>query len=367
MVLTRSVIDITEKWAPLHLAESWDNPGLQVGSFHERVKGIIISLDITREVLAKSSRYRPALILTHHPLFFHPVKTILSDEFLGQTLQKLLTDKTTVYSAHTNLDNSPYGVSFALAEKLGLYDIEVLKVKQRETMLKIAVFVPSEFTDRLRTAMSAAGAGHIGAYEACSYTLNGTGTYIPTNKSRPYRGESGRLERAREDRLEMILPESKLPEVLQAARDIHPYEEMAYDCFPLINPGRPFGLGSTGILKKDLSLSEFITRVKKSLGIQKVVVSKNSKRRVKKIAVCGGKGEDLAGIALEAGADILVTGDISYHTFLAMAGKITLVDATHRATEMPVLKAWAAQITRSLPNTRNIIHVTQTHDPLMYL
>lgn len=357
---------MTEKWAPLNLAESWDNPGLQVGSLSGRVKGIIIGLDITREVLAKSSMFRPALVLSHHPLLFHPAGTIQSNEFLGQALQILLNDRTTVYCAHTNLDNSPDGVSFALAEKLGLSAIEVLQVRQRERMLKIAVFVPPDFTDRLRAAMAFAGAGHIGEYEACSYTLNGTGTYIPTDKARPYSGETGRLERVNEDRLEMILPESKLTEVVEAARRTHPYEEMAYDVIPLANPGRACGLGSIGILKRELSFTEFLSHVKKSLRLQKVMVSKRQKRRVKKIAVCGGKGEDLARTALEAGADVFITGDISYHTFLEMAGRIILMDATHRATEIPVLKSWAARIIHDLPGTRSIIYVIQTPDPVTY-
>lgn len=367
MISTKSVIDITEKWAPLQIAESWDNTGLQVGNPTGRVQGIILSLDVTREVLKKSTELKPALILTHHPLLFKPPETIISDTFLANALKILLTEGSTVYSAHTNLDNAPGGVSFALAGKLGLCNREVLKVSGNERMVKLTIFVPPEFTDKVRSAMADAGAGRIGEYSSCSFSLAGTGTFIPSYEAKPFTGSRGKLERVHEDRMEMILNRSLLPQVLSAARKTHPYEEMAYDVYSLENPANKFGTGCFGILPEGLAMNEFTALLKKVLKVNYLKAGGKKKRWIKKVAVCGGSGENLAEAAYQAGADVFVTGDISYHTYINMVDKTALVDATHRATELPVLSEWATRIERSLPETKGLIHVVHTPEKAAFV
>jgi hypothetical protein len=98
---------------------------------------------------------------------------------------------------------------------------------------KLVVFVPPDALDRVRDAVFAAGAGRIGAYERCSWYTEGTGTFFGGEGTSPTVGEKGREERVPEIRLETVYPAEREEEVVRALLDAHPYEEPAYDLYPL--------------------------------------------------------------------------------------------------------------------------------------
>ena len=194
-----------------------------------------------------------------------------------------------------------------------------------------------EYTDRIREAVGLAGAGTIGEYTVCSFTSHGTGTYIPSSRAVPFEGETGKLSRVDEDRLEMVVPSPLVPSVLEAARKAHPYDEMAYDLIQLSNGESSFGYGAVGTLKEPMKPSDFIKYTAETLGVSTVRTTLVPNNIVQRVAVMGGNGSDFISQAVVRGADAYVTGDLGYHDFIDCSRSILLIDASHQATEFPVL------------------------------
>jgi dinuclear metal center YbgI/SA1388 family protein len=344
-VKCRTIIAALERLAPRELAAGWDNVGLLVGSPEQEVASLLVALDVTPEVAERAAAAGVDLIVAHHPLIFKSLKAIRTDMPQGRTLAALLAAGIAVYAAHTNLDAADGGVNDILAARLGLTDLQPLAVEGRERLLKLAVFVPEGHVEAVRTAITAAGAGHIGNYSHCTFQTPGTGTFLPLAGTKPFIGKQGKLEYAAEYRLETIMPEGAAAAVVDAMLRAHPYEEVAYDVYVLNNPGRAFGLGRVGRLATPEPLDAFIRRLKAALGLVQVRTAGPADRRVGTVAVCGGSGADLLATASAAGADVLVTGDVKYHEALeAAAIGLTVVDAGHFATERPALEAVAAHL-----------------------
>ena len=99
---------------------------------------------------------------------------------------------------------------------------------------KLVVFVPREALDRVRSALFEAGAGKIGKYTHCSWYAAGTGTFLAGEGTSPAVGQTGREQRVSELRLETVFPEELQAEVVAALREAHPYEEPAFDIYPLL-------------------------------------------------------------------------------------------------------------------------------------
>jgi hypothetical protein len=241
-----------------------------------------------------------------------------------------------LYSAHTNLDFTRDGTSFALAELLGLKQVGFLERPYR-ILKKIVTFVPVRDADAVATAMAAAGAGRIGKYDNCSFRSEGTGTFRGNQATRPAVGVREKLERVSEVRLEMVAPEWAVEGVVHAMRRAHPYEEVAYDIYPLENRSADFGMGVIGTLPRPLRLAVYLARIKRVLGSGALRWSGDPRRVVRRVAACGGSGGDLLSAAIGAGAEVFVTADVKYHAFHDARGRIALVDAGHYETEQPVV------------------------------
>ena len=338
----REVIDLMDDLAPPHLAFDYDNVGLQIGDPLAEVKNIITVLDMDAGMLDEALSRDANVIVSHHPLIFHPLKAINIGSPEGALIEAIIRNNVNVFVAHTNLDVAPRGVNTLLAELFGLQGTSVLKVTASDPLLKLVVFVPGGYEDEVRKAIMEAGAGWIGNYSHCSFQLEGTGTFMPREDTRPFSGEEGRLSRAREFRLETILPLSLKTQVLEALQKSHPYEEVAYDLYELAREGIPLGPGRLGTLGKSLTLKSFSERCKKIFGIGEVETWGDPERPVKKVALCGGSGGGLVGTAAERGADVLVSGDLKYHDIrLARTVGLALVDAGHDSTEYPIVP-WLA-------------------------
>jgi dinuclear metal center YbgI/SA1388 family protein len=334
-----------ERLAPRDLAAGWDNVGLLVGSPEQEVASLLVTLDVTPQVADMAATAGAGMIVAHHPLILKGLTAIRTDAPPGRTLAVLLAAGIAVYAAHTNLDAADGGVNDVLAARLGLTDVRPLTADGREKLLKLAVFVPESHVEGVRQAVAAAGAGHIGNYSHCTFQTPGTGTFLPLAGTKPFIGEQDKLEYAAEFKLETILPQRLAARVINAMLAAHPYEEVAYDLYALENPGRPYGLGRVGRLPAAEPLAAFVERVKTALALRSVRVSGPEERRVATVAVCGGSGAGLFNAAADAGADVLLTGDVKYHEALeAASAGLTMVDAGHFATERPAVDAVAAHL-----------------------
>lgn len=321
-----------EDFAPLGLQESYDNSGLLIGSPQAEIKKVLITLDVTEKVIEEAVREECGLIIAHHPLIFKGIKRLNGNSLTERLVVQLIKSDIAVYAIHTNLDNVNVGVNGMLAEKLGLLNNKVL-VPLNNNFQKIVTFCPSSYADKVREALFAAGAGHIGNYDNCSYNLEGKGSFRALEGANPFVGNKNKLHFEDEVRIESIAPKFKIPQIISSMISAHPYEEVAYDVYPLENENLSTGAGMIGELKKETDAKLFLENVKKVLGSNALKHSPLVNRKVKKIAICGGSGAFLIGPAKRAGADIFITGDVKYHDFFEHHGEMTIVDAGHYETE----------------------------------
>ncbi len=336
-MVVREIQNILELWAPRELSWQGDNVGLQVGSPGWQVRKILITLDVSEQVIEEAKKKQVNLIISHHPLIFTPIKSLLPENRVGSLIFNLVSNNIALLCAHTNLDFTHQGVSFVLAEKLGIANLRVL-IPQSDILKKIVVFIPSNHVDGVLSAMSDAGAGVVGNYDTCSFQSKGSGTFRGLVGSKPFIGKTGSLEIVEEVRLEMITSSWKLPSVIKAMKTTHPYEEVAYDVISLDNKADIFGAGAIGELQSPESLETFLARVQGALHAPSLRYTGKLKSRIKKVAVCGGSGSDAIPAAISSGADAFVTADLKYHTFQDAENLIALIDAGHFETESPVVE-----------------------------
>lgn len=343
------LMDVLEDLAPLALQETWDNSGLQVGSPEWQLSKVLLTLDVTPQVMEYAISQNCGFILAHHPLIFHKLSCLNPATATGLCIARALAAEICVYAMHTNLDLVPGGVSDVLAVLLGLQNIMVLD-KRPGKYRKLAVFVPESHLDPVRRALGDAGAGSIGGkYSHCTFATPGQGQFLPLAGSNPWRGSPKELTEIFEYRLESIILAARLPAVLKAVLSVHPYEEVAYDIIPVEDSGE-LGMGRIGCLRQPQTLAAFATFLGKKLGCSSLRVCGAPERLVSKIAVCGGSGSDLIYLAHRQGADALVTGDVGYHAALEAAQLgLAVIDPGHYFSEYPVLSALEAYIRRHLP------------------
>jgi len=345
-----------DMWAPRWAALERDNVGLQVGDSLQSVKRILVTLDVTGEVVSEAERKKVDLIVSHHPLLFRPPSTITSSDRVGRLVLRLAQKKIAVFSAHTNLDSARDGVSFSLARVLGLRNIRFL-TPLKDTLVKVAVFVPEEHVEKVTSAMATAGAGVIGNYTSCSFRLRGKGTFKGSQDTRPFVGKALQMEIVDEVRLEMLAPRATLPDVITAMKNAHPYEEVAYDVYPLQNADPNFGVGAIGELPRPLTLKALLNRAKKRLNAESLRYVGHLDRQVHRVAVCGGSGSELLNEAITAGADVFLTADVRYHAFHEARDRIALVDAGHWETEHTALPAIERRLREFINQTGDEVQV----------
>lgn len=349
IVTARDLVRVMERLVPPQLAEEWDNSGWQVGDPDAVVQRVLLALDVTPEVLEEAEQQGAQLIISHHPMFLKGIKNVRRDNPAGDLVFRLIRAGIGVYAAHTNLDSAEGGVNDVLARALELQQIEVLHPVQYQRLTKLVVFVPVTHAGVVREALGQAGAGYIGNYSHCTFNLEGTGTFCPGEGTNPFIGTTGRLEQVEEVRIETIVKQEDISGVVQAMLKAHPYEEVAYDLYPLENKGAARGLGRIGRLAEPVALADFAGTVQKVLQAGCLRYGGASDRAVQHVAVCGGSGGDLWPLARQRGADVLVTGDVRYHAARDMlAAGMCFIDAGHFATERVVLPALLEHLTTAL-------------------
>lgn len=328
----QDIIASLEEFADPQLQESYDNARLLVGDKTWECTGVLTALDSTEAVIDEAIAKNCNLVVAHHPIIFGGLKSITGNSYIEKTVIKAIKNDIAIYAIHTNLDNISQGVNKIIADKLGLQEQKILAPKSGQ-LRKLAVYVPAENRASLQDALFAAGAGHIGKYSECSYSNAGIGTFLPGEGSNPAEGMVGKRSTVTEEKLEVLYPLWKEGSVLTAMKANHPYEEVAYECYPVTNTHQEVGSGITGRLPKALPAKEFLQIVKEKFGLTILRHTALGMKNIEKVAVCGGAGSFLLGKATAAGADIFITSDMKYHEFFDAEGKIVVADIGHYESE----------------------------------
>lgn len=356
-MILRNIQRIIENWAPKEIAWERDNTGIQIGSPNSNINIILVALEITPEVVNEAIRKKADLIITHHPLLYNPLKSINPSTPIGSVISALLSKQIAVYSAHTNLDFTRNGVSFALAKTIGLERTDFL-FKNQQVNKKIVVFVPTDHSEPVMEAMANQGAGTVGEYSSCSFKMSGTGTFKPSSKANPHIGKKGHLETIEEVRIEMNVPQWRLNDVIAAMKKVHPYDEVAFDVYPLSTPSNDHGSGVIGNLPEKMSRNEFLNYCRKKLKTQVLRHNNFERRNIERVALCGGSGSDLIALAHQSGADAFITADISYHRFADCPQEMLLIDAGHFETEQFIVRDLVDFLKKELKNNNSDIQIS---------
>ncbi len=340
----RDILNLLESRYPSAWAVPGDRVGLEVGSPDQEVAAILVALEVTPAVIAEARERGAQLLLTHHPLLYQPVKDVREDLPGGQVLAALIRAGLAMVSCHTNLDIAPGGLNDYLAGRLGLIDVAVLSPTTRDPWHKLVVFVPLGYEDPVRRALGDAGLGVIGRYSHCSFASPGQGAFRPLPGAAPFQGKVGQLSRAAESRLEFLAPESLLPEALARLKETHPYDEVAYDLYPLRHPGTPLGLGRVGAWPDPRPFSQVIAEIKEIFGVETVQVWGDPPRQVQRLALCSGSGGDLLAAAAESGAQVYLTGEIRHHQAIPAYKGLAVAAVGHYISEAIFMEPWSRQL-----------------------
>ena len=359
------ITNYIESIAPLSFQESYDNSGLLIGSHSDEIERALITLDVTEAVIDEAITGNFQLIISHHPLIFSGIKKINGKSEVERCLIKAIKNGIAIYAAHTNLDSVIGGVNSKICEKLGLTNCQILSPIKGQ-LKKLVTFIPSEFFAKVQDAIFEAGAGNIGKYDSCGYSLTGSGTFRGKEGSNPFIGEKGQVHSQEEVRFETIFPAHLLNKIISALKEAHPYEEVAYDIYSLDNELTTSGLGMVGELSTPLSETEFLHLAKEKFKTKAIKYSPLRNKKVKKVAVCGGSGSFLIKQAIHSKADVFLTGDMKYHQFFEAEGKILLADIGHFESEQYTNEVFFELLTKKFP--KFALHLSGVNtNPINYL
>lgn len=339
-----------ETYAPLALQEDYDNCGLQVGNRMTECTGALLCVDATEAIVDEAISRGCNLVISHHPLIFKGLKRLIGSTQVERTVMKALQNGVAIYSCHTAIDNATYGVSWEMAEMLGVENVEVLD-PQSDKLLKLSVMVPNAHCDEVKAALFKAGAGKIGAYDCCSFSVEGKGSFRALDGANPFVGELGEVHYEPETRVDVLLPRWLKGKVEKALINAHPYEVPAYEFVAIENVSKLTGSGVVGDLKEPMSLRAFVEKVKHAF--HSPIVRTNAyddRMEVSKIAMCGGSGSFLMRNAIGAGALVFLTSDTRYHDFVDYKNDIIIVDIGHFESEQCTKNIFYRIIQEKFPN-----------------
>ncbi|HAE29597.1 MAG TPA: Nif3-like dinuclear metal center hexameric protein [Flavobacteriales bacterium] len=362
----QDVITCLEEWAPPVYQEDYDNSGLIVGDRNAEVKGVLVCLDSIEPVVGEAIAKGCNLIVAHHPILFGGITSLTGSTYVERVLLKAIKNDIAIYAIHTNLDNVFSGVNNEISNRLGLVNRSILSPK-KNCFTKLITFVPSQHAENLRTALFKAGGGEIGEYSNCSYNTEGYGTFQPNDKTNPAIGEVGKLNQELETKVEVLVRNLALKDVLSALFNAHPYEEVAYDLIPLLNSDATIGSGMVGDLDKEMPVGDFLSRLKDIFNVGALKhTSLENHSRIRRIAVCGGSGSFLLNEAIARNADVFISSDFKYHQFFDADGRIVIADIGHYESEQFTIGLIGRRLTEKF--TTFAVHFTEVNtNPINYL
>lgn len=364
MVL-QEIINALESEAPLNYQESYDNSGLQVGDRSMSISGILVSLDVTEAILEEANQRNCNLIVAHHPLIFSGLKSLTGKSYVERIVTQAIKNDIAIYAIHTNLDNMLHGVNAKISERLSLKNTRILAPVSNK-LSKLFTYVPLNFMEQVKQALFNAGAGEIGAYSECSFSMMGVGSFKPGSISNPTIGKAGgKREMLMEQKLEVLVPADKITNVLNALKAAHPYEEVAYEIIALQNQHQEVGAGMVGDLEKPMKPLAFLEYLKLHMKADCIRYTALPDKLISKIAVCGGSGSFLLQQAIGAKADVFITGDYKYHQFFDADNKIVIADIGHYESEQFTKELIVDILNKKFPNFATLLTDLSTN-PIKY-
>ncbi|WP_185869183.1 Nif3-like dinuclear metal center hexameric protein [Blattabacterium cuenoti] len=331
-VFVKNIAEKLENLAPVEYADYYDNVGLIVGSYHQKVSNILITLDLTEEVFYESIKKKCNLIISFHPVIFKPIKNLIGKTFSERVLIHALKNDVSIYVIHTNLDFIWEGTSAYISKLLKINKERVL-IPKKGTIKKMITYVPVHYAEKVRNSLFEAGAGKISNYSHCSYNFDGLGSYMGNDKTNPFSGKKGILSMEKETCIGVIFPSHKLDHVKDALFKNHPYEEVAYEIFNIENINPYIGLGFIGSIEKEMNEDDFLFFLKKEMNFFCIRHSHFVGKKIKKIAIVTGSGRFGIEYAIKEEADVFISSDLKYHDFFKSEKKILIVDVGHYESE----------------------------------
>ena len=361
----KQVTDILEKLAPLAYAEDFDNVGLLVGNVQAEVKGILVTLDTLENVVDEAIATDCNLIVSFHPIIFGGLKKLTGRTYVERIVIKAIQNGIAIYSMHTALDNVQDGVNGKICEVLGIAHPKIL-IPKKGIIEKLVTYVPIKDAKALRTSLFEAGAGNIGKYSDCSFSMEGTGSFKAGEQAHPAKGEIGKIHYEEETQVNVIYSRPYRSRILKALFKNHPYEEAAYEILALQNTDQNIGMGMVGELSEPVDETELLQRVKQKMNVSVVRHSRLLGQKVSKIAVLGGSGAFAIEAAKASGAQVFITADIKYHEFYKAEDKIVIADIGHYETEQFTKILLVDYLTKKIPNFAIRLAKSKTN-PIKYL
>lgn len=328
----KDITDYLENIAPLGSQENYDNSGLIVGKPTTKVKGVLLSLDCIEKTVDEAKALGANLIITHHPIIFSGLKRLNGTNYVERTVEKAIKNDIAIYAIHTNLDNCKQGVNSEIASRLGIQKTSILAPKKNQ-LSKLVYFCPSENVTQVSKAIFDVGGGKIGNYKECSFETEGKGCFLPTNGAHPAIGNVGNRECINEKRVEILISNHKIGPIISALKSVHPYEEVAYEIYPITNFNQDEGAGMIGKLAHPIATIDFLKRIKTTFNCGIIRHTKILKNTIETVAFCGGSGSFLLPMAKAKKADIFITADYKYHDFFDAEDQIIIADIGHYESE----------------------------------
>jgi len=349
MPSVKDICSCIEEFAPLSYQESWDNCGLLVGNSEQIVNKVLLTLDVTEAVVSEAIEEQAQMIVCHHPLMITGARQLTGKTDAERAIALAIKNDVAIYAAHTNIDSAPGGVSYRMAAKLGLSDLQVLS-PLGGGLQKLVTFIPANHFEQVRQAIFDAGAGHIGNYDSCGYSIEGKGSFRALDGASPYVGVSGELHTEPEIRFEAVFPTYLNRQIVAAIGNSHPYEKPAFDVYALQNTDNRAGLGIVGVLPEPVSELQFLKKLKEIFLVPFIRHTNLRGKEIQKVALCGGSGSSLLPNAIGGNADVFVAGDFKYHQFSDAEHDILVADIGHFESEQFVKEIFYEILSKNFSN-----------------
>ncbi|MBU2527242.1 MAG: Nif3-like dinuclear metal center hexameric protein [Bacteroidetes bacterium] len=331
-MLVKNIVDLLDAWAPTATAESFDNTGLLVGNLQTELTGVLIAHDSPENVIDEAIQKKCNLVVAYHPIIFSGLKKTSGTDYVTRAVVKAIKNDIAIYALHTALDNQLNGTNLGLAKALKLQNPKIL-IPTTENIFKLITYVPESHAENVRQSLFEAGAGNIGNYDQCSFSIRGEGTFRAGENTAPFIGEKGKTHTEKEVQIGVVFHQHHKQKILKSLNDAHPYEEVAYELYQTHNTNQDMGMGMVGTLATPFSQTDFVKYVKDQLQLAVVRHSAYLQPEIKTVAVLAGSGAFAIKNAIATGADALITGDLKYHNFFEADGKILLLDVGHYESE----------------------------------
>ena len=328
----KEVTSFLENIAPLSSQASYDNCGLIVGDAAQEITGVLVCLDCTEEVLEEAIELGANLIIAHHPIVFKGLKKFNGKNYVERTVIKAIKNDLAIYAIHTNLDHSIHGVNAEIARRLEIENPRIL-LPNEGVLSKLVVYCPNDYVSVIEKALFDAGAGQIGNYAECDFVQEGIGAFKPIEGANPFEGKIGMRSLSEESKIEVLVSNHILSKVISAVKEVHPYEEVAYDVIPLSNENQTEGSGMIGELKNPMDALTFLAKLKQTFHCGCIRHTDLLDRKIRRVAFCGGSGSFLLPQAIQQKADIFITGDYKYHDFFDSENQLIIADIGHYESE----------------------------------